>query len=104
MLNDLSKRIREIAVAHGFWDTERNFGEMIALAHSELSEALEEHRAVDPCASYIKDGKPEGYAIELIDCIIRCLDTIGPDVDIDMLMEQKMKYNENRPYKHGKNY
>ena len=43
-LNALASMINATAAAHGFWDEERNFGEMIALMHSELSEALEEHR------------------------------------------------------------
>ena len=43
-LNTLAKEINDCAVAHGFWEGDRNFGEMIALMHSELSEALEDHR------------------------------------------------------------
>src|SRR4051812_26375258 len=45
----------------------RNFGEMIALAHSELSEALEEHRSGLPFVyentTPGKEGKPEGIAV-----------------------------------------
>lgn len=46
ILNALAEAINKTSTEHGFWPEEgRNFGEMIALAHSELSEALEEHRA-----------------------------------------------------------
>ena len=37
----LGERINDIAKEKGWWDEERNNGEMIALMHSELSEALE---------------------------------------------------------------
>lgn len=131
-LNDLAAQINSNAKAHGFWDADRNFGEMIALAHSELSEALEEHRSGRP-AEYVpihqqgcpasSDGlpdsrteyarivactgacKPEGVAVELADCIIRCLDTMHSlGVDIDGVVARKMAYNASRPYKHGRAY
>jgi NTP pyrophosphatase (non-canonical NTP hydrolase) len=44
MLNELSKDIYENAVARGWWDEKRSFGDIVALCHSELSEALEEYR------------------------------------------------------------
>lgn len=120
-LNDLAKQIHENAVAHGWWDEERPFGEIIALCHSELSEALEEDRAGRPMAYYdienreehvrvinIDDSgsqKMEGIATEMIDCIIRILDWAGHEcIDVDRLIKAKMRYNESRPYKHGKRY
>lgn len=119
-LNDLAESINKIARDHGFWEADRNFGEMIALMHSELSEALEAHREgqdeiwlrhTNGCAFAVKRGecdcspKPEGPAVELVDCIIRCLDTLhSMDVDIDRAVQAKMAYNDSRPYKHGKAY
>ena len=44
MFNELEKEIHQNAVEHGWWDEPRTFGEIVALCHSELSEALEELR------------------------------------------------------------
>jgi hypothetical protein len=97
----LAEQINANAVAKGFWEADRNMGEMLMLAVSELAEALEEHRddrpavwhlhaanctrflmqdhgeSDDPC---ICTPKPEGAAVELADCIIRCLDTMHSEV------------------------
>ena len=42
MLNELAKEIHENAKAHGWWEKNRTLPEVLALCHSELSEALEE--------------------------------------------------------------
>lgn len=60
-LNALAAKINATAAAHGFWDEERNFGEMIALMHSELSEALEEHREGRPAHYYRFTSSPATF-------------------------------------------
>lgn len=40
-LNELSREIYQNAADHGWYDKKRSFGDIVALCHSELSEALE---------------------------------------------------------------
>ena len=44
MINELAKEIHENAKSKGFFDSEKNIGEMLCLIHSEVSEALEADR------------------------------------------------------------
>ena len=67
----------------------------------QLSEALEEYRLGQPMEWYA-DGKPEGIAVEMIDCLIRILDWCGKEgVDVDRILAVKHEYNKTRPYRHG---
>lgn len=40
-MNNLAKEIHAVNVKNGFYDDEKNIGEMLALIHSEVSEALD---------------------------------------------------------------
>ena len=72
---------------------------------SELAEAVEELRdGHTPTEVYFQlDGKPEGFPVELADAVIRSYDLaemVG--VDLDSLIEEKLNFNKQRGYKHGK--
>jgi len=89
---------------------QRNFGELIALCHSELSEALEGHRK-----SLMDDKLPnrQMVEVELVDCLIRIFDIGGAfGMDFEGAFQEKMAFNakredhsrEHRLSEHGKKY
>lgn len=47
-LNELAAAVHENAVAHGWWEQERELPEILMLCVSELAEALEEYRSGRP--------------------------------------------------------
>lgn len=104
-IKEWAEKIHENAVNHGFWENEKSFAEIVALCHSEISEALEADRAGEPLFWTGKDGKPEGVATEMADCVIRILDWFGAKgIDPEKVIAEKHDYNTKRPYRHGKKY
>lgn len=99
--NQLADEVHQNAKAHGFWETDRNDGEMICLMHSELSEAHEAIRHGNPP----DDKVPEflGTEAELADVIIRIMDMAhARKWRVAEALIAKMEMNKSRPYKHGK--
>jgi hypothetical protein len=107
-IEDMQAEAFDNAQVHGWHDKGLpSFGDMIALAHSELSEALEEFRICGydgPFIYYNKDNpqKPEGIGPELADAAIRLghmAERMG--IDLQGMVKVKQAYNRTRPYRHG---
>ena len=98
-LNDAALRVDE--ANRNWWidlDTgqplQRNVGELLMLATSELAEALEGHRK-----NLMDDKLPHRkmFEVEIADCVIRLLDiAAGMGLDLGGAFEEKMAYNAKR--------
>jgi len=84
----------------GFWDRDRNVGEMLMLIVSELGEAVEAHRK-----GQFGLNQKDTFEDELADTAIRLFDLCGGlKVDLAGQIAWKMAYNQGREQKHGKHY
>jgi hypothetical protein len=121
MINELGQEIHKNNVAKGFYENEKNIGEMLALIHSEVSEALEadrkgKYKTGNPRAinrfiideMFVSDFKQcvkDTFEDELADIMIRVMDLAAfKNIDLEAHIIAKMRYNSLREYKHGKKY
>jgi len=101
-LDLLADTCYRIAGSKGWHENDpRNFGEVIALIHSEASEAFEFHRKGDDAPS---DHIPDftGVEEEFADIIIRVLDAgVELQLRVPEAVIAKLEYNRTRTHKHG---
>jgi NTP pyrophosphatase (non-canonical NTP hydrolase) len=118
-IQELTEEIRRLCTEKGWRrdviasKTGYEFAAYIALAHSELSEALEAYRdkVWSDTKTIIKassetegalEQKPVGVGPELADVIIRIIDMCDIwGINIEYELERVIAYGWTRPYKHG---
>ncbi len=92
-LNEKMAQVRALADAKGFSSDPARIWEMLALIHTEVSEATD---------AYKKGESFEHVGEELIDAIIRILHLCSAlDLDAEALFRAKMQRNWERPYKYN---
>lgn len=107
----LQDRITRWGIEKGWTFTEENVPEKLMMMVSELSEAMENYRIKNKEGRSIRDVwftqtpeglKPEGFVVELADCIIRILHVTGwMGCRLAAVLLWKMAYNDQRGYRHG---
>ncbi len=102
-LNMKCREVHKANVEKGFWATEEtNFAQAAMLIVTEISEAVEADRK-DMMDQHLTQRR--GTEVELADAMIRIMDLSGRlNLDLGGAIEEKLKYNANRPFKHGKKY
>jgi NTP pyrophosphatase (non-canonical NTP hydrolase) len=92
-LNKMMMEVREMADAKWFSSGQERLWEMLALIHTEISEATD---------AYKKGAELDKVGEELIDAIIRILHLLSAlGVDAEELYQKKMEKNWGRPYRYN---
>lgn len=125
-LNSSAQIIFQNNKAKGFWDKERNVGELLMLITSELGEAMEAHRkgkfaklerlefklSQNSELAYEKHFSAkfemhvkDTFEDEIADAVIRLLDlSAGLGIDLEKHINAKVNFNKTRERLHGKLY
>jgi len=100
-INEIAEEVYEGMKNNGFYLGDRRPLEEYALFTTEIAEATEAWRGgLEPVT--IIDGKPEGEAIELTDCIMRIMAYfVVNNWDLEKILIKKHEYNKTRSKNHG---
>jgi NTP pyrophosphatase (non-canonical NTP hydrolase) len=92
-LNARVAEVRALADAKGFSSAPERIWEMLALIHTEVSEATDAYKKGDPL---------DHVGEELIDAVIRIFHLLSAlGLDADALFDAKMAHNWQRPHKYN---
>lgn len=101
-INETVQEIHALAVSKGWWTESPDSPARHMLMVMEIAEATASLRKGEPPIWFGKDGKPEGEAIELVDCIDRIFDYFGQrGWDLEATLRTKMEFNKMRPARSG---
>lgn len=92
-LNHKMAEVRALTDAKGFGSSEDRIWEMLALIHTEISEATDKYK---------KGASHQAVGEELIDAVIRILHLCSAlGVDPEALYQHKMALNWERPHRYN---
>lgn len=97
-INATVQEVHALSTAKGWWSESPDTSSRHMMMVTEFAEASDSVRKGEPSVWLGKDGKPEGEAVELADCVIRIMDYFGQrGWNLEEMLRLKMEFNKTRP-------